>query len=823
MAVTLHAHTMSAVLSGNRGAVGVGIADITFNDDYTMTITLTDGSTYTSGNLRGAQGIPGIDAEYDGEELVITTGDHTETDGGDVSAIRVKGEARVIRDRITEEMALAEYPTRKIAGDLIHITDAAEAPLKSLSITLTPTQSGTGDPSPTNIRPISGVDSVVVSRTGKNLCDLSALAKGYYTDADFTITQATSAVFRSYKIYLKAGTYTFWFAKNVNVIRAIYDGSMKTNPATDVNTLTITATADGFVGISWRDTTSSTTNWDDTTPIQLEAGSVATEYESFGQTYSVSLPQTVYSGVVDVTGGTVTFTHAEIVLDGTEGWGYQDGMFYTGGKHASIAYPDGYCDTYKVVKSYAAMQSGDFVISSTTTVIRVKDSRYTDAASFQANIAQNPVKFIWQLATPQVIQLTPQEITTLLNENYIWANSGTLALTYHQKFDVRLTEAVAKVLPTETVTGDIVSITDGAEDIPVKALTIEVEPKQAGSGDPSPDNVRAISGWDAVNVVRTGKNLIDMKGLNHTSGTVTAMTFLKKGTYYVYQFSGSSAHNTSFYYSLDGTNKTIIPTTDDGYAVAALSSASYNRQKNMITLHQDCYFALSILGNASIGENPIDVMVTTDGTGYDSFPNNAGSLAYKDSMYEPYVSTTYPIPLPSTVYGGTLDVASGVMTVDRAMANLGDFTWTVSTSGRYSRFVSGNLVNVIEPTSASTEVTIAVCSQYKAVKFDTTYTANTDMVMSVTNVQSGASGKINIVDSRFDNVNDFKAAMDGVQFAYPLKNPYTITLDPTTISTLLGNNSIYADAGQVTVRYRADVGLYIDKRIAEVQALVLES
>ena len=42
-----------------RGEAGVGISSITFNSDYTMTITLTDGQTYTSASLRGPQGPQG--------------------------------------------------------------------------------------------------------------------------------------------------------------------------------------------------------------------------------------------------------------------------------------------------------------------------------------------------------------------------------------------------------------------------------------------------------------------------------------------------------------------------------------------------------------------------------------------------------------------------------------------------------------------------------------------------------------------------------------------------------------------------------------------
>lgn len=44
---------------GTPGAAGVGISNITFNSNYTMTITTTDGQTYTSESLRGATGATG--------------------------------------------------------------------------------------------------------------------------------------------------------------------------------------------------------------------------------------------------------------------------------------------------------------------------------------------------------------------------------------------------------------------------------------------------------------------------------------------------------------------------------------------------------------------------------------------------------------------------------------------------------------------------------------------------------------------------------------------------------------------------------------------
>lgn len=45
---------------GDTGATGVGIASTTLNSDYTLTIVLTDGTSYTTPSIRGAQGQQGI-------------------------------------------------------------------------------------------------------------------------------------------------------------------------------------------------------------------------------------------------------------------------------------------------------------------------------------------------------------------------------------------------------------------------------------------------------------------------------------------------------------------------------------------------------------------------------------------------------------------------------------------------------------------------------------------------------------------------------------------------------------------------------------------
>ena len=50
-----------------------------------------------------------------------------------------------------------------------------------------------------------------------------------------------------------------------------------------------------------------------------------------------------------------------------------------------------------------------------------------------------------------------------------------------------------------------------------------------------------------------------------------------------------------------------------------------------------------------------------------------------------------------------------------------------------------------------------------------------------------------------------------IQVKYPLATPVTYQLTAQQVSTLLGDNNIFADCGDVAVTYRADTQLYIQK------------
>ena len=66
--------------------------------------------------------------------------------------------------------------------------------------------------------------------------------------------------------------------------------------------------------------------------------------------------------------------------------------------------------------------------------------------------------------------------------------------------------AVRKILHTITSATGLVSFSTNLAE-PLEKCECEFSPVQSGSGDPSPDNVRPITGWTGIKVTRTGKNL----------------------------------------------------------------------------------------------------------------------------------------------------------------------------------------------------------------------------------------------------------------------------------------------------------------------------
>lgn len=195
------------------------------------------------------------------------------------------------------------YPSQ--TGSIITFNSQyAGLPLKSHTIALTATQSGSGTPSPDNVRTINGYSAISVSATGKNLVDIS----------DKTITQG-AYVINNVPTKLPSGDYvlSFNFSGNsssasfrVDDINgtAIFQTSFTTIEG--INVRYISLNSEGRFLKLFSNAVGTYSNF------QIENGRQATTYEPFGNTYTIQIGSTVYGGEYDARTGVLTVTQPSV-------------------------------------------------------------------------------------------------------------------------------------------------------------------------------------------------------------------------------------------------------------------------------------------------------------------------------------------------------------------------------------------------------------------------------------------------------------------------------------------------------------------------------
>ena len=184
-----------------------------------------------------------------------------------------------------------------------------------------PMQEGSGTPSPENIRPIKGRDSVRVERCGENLLDsVPELPIRIYKGSPNVVVRS---------VPLPAGQYTMKVRLDVTpggdaITNALIkyemaDGTEKyfvSKASNETSTTTAFETAIKAI------TVVNYGNIDgNITGISLVSGAAAGDFERYnGQTNTLTLPETVYGGEVDAVKGEGPDTWKLVILNGTESW-----------------------------------------------------------------------------------------------------------------------------------------------------------------------------------------------------------------------------------------------------------------------------------------------------------------------------------------------------------------------------------------------------------------------------------------------------------------------------------------------------------------------
>lgn len=373
---------------------------------------------------------------------------------------------------------------------------------------------------------------------------------------------------------------------------------------------------------------------------------------------------------------------------------------------------------------------------------------------------------------------------------------------------------VDSIFPVDTETGNPAVITDAFGGA-CKSLKLTLEPIQSGSGTPSPQNVRPISGRTQSVVTRCGKNVLpvtlaELKSMN-TSGTWNGDTYTRREVDFVV-LTDADGYVTGI--RVNGTAGAgnaflrLAPSTFDIPAGAVLdgcpSTGTYETYCIIAYKSDDATIAGTDSGSGvtfdtSVADSNVYIRV--------AMGTNVPNLLFKpmlrlasttDTTYEPYISESITRTYGATIYGGTDDV-----TGDGAIKTKDLYVPVVSSVG-YSPSAGCNYADCHSITIVEDSDTI--CNMYDQIPYGNT----------------GAEGKykvypsaITIYDNRFTDVATAQTILNGCQIVYPLYTPTSIPLTAQNITLLHGDNVLTTDADSIEASYNADIALYIDKKIAE--------
>lgn len=349
------------------------------------------------------------------------------------------------------------------------------------------------------------------------------------------------------------------------------------------------------------------------------------------------------------------------------------------------------------------------------------------------------------------------------------------------------------ILPTDTASGAVASFSDGTDLFPAKSVVVDIDPVQDLHGYDSP--------WPAG-----GKgNLIDVQDTTLTGTpikiadiTVTGKTYTASAD--ISDVVGTIGGRIRLQYALNGT--TVYSTNGiitSGRSIATLeipggaTDASVYLQRHTNATSVKFSNIMLELGDTATDYFPYSNICPISGW--------TGVNVVVSPTQDAQDGTTYPISWQSeagTVYGGTLDVVSGELIVDRASVDLGTLGWSnngtdnVYTTQLDKKSGSDNcLSSSLAKSAQGTIVSDMPNGSFK------TYANNANIAVKLTGI----------------TVSNAQTMLSSVQLVYELATPVTYHLTPTEVRTLLGQNNVWADTGDTEVVYKADVQRWVEKKL----------
>ena len=670
------------------------------------------------------------------------------------------------------------------SGEIVSFETDSEDIFTKLQVDLEPIQEGSGNPSPSNVRPIRGHSGVDVNVGGKNLFDpTSVMVKDSTLDGDtFTTNFINSSYYTSKSKVFPAGTYTVSITSD-NCYLIVYiereNGTRLflralTTSSPDRKFYTFTAEEE-FV-IRWGGNEPYGTY---TYKIQLELGSTATPYEPYQQPqtitqdFNVSLTPTStdttpysFKAVGDVYGDRLE----DKIVGGTVAWN-------------QLISSDSIRETRTVYGvTFTNNGDGSITLSGTATESSVNIGTVKGFAQNTKHIYFR--RYFSKGAMIQEVRhgIDNDQITFGIEEGV------TYDVTYYpQLFD--LTQMFGS-----TIADYIYSL----------------EQSQAGAGVAwfkklFPNDYYAYNAGELLSVEglqshdTVGFNQWDEEwesgGVNATNGTEYASSVRIRSDFI------EVLPNTKYYFRSDSTSTAyfwavIAYDSDKKY----ISDIGYNNNYEATTPN-GCKYIRLCLNEASLTH---DICINL------SDPSRNGE-------YEPYKKHSYPLDSFLTLRGIPKLDASNNLYYD------GDeYTSDGKAKRKYGIVDLGSLKWTYYPSETAFYCTINVMNRKNGNLLCSKYTKSLQGVSYLNNMefsyQSGADTTLWFKNTAYTDATAFKAAMSGVMLVYELATPTTETATPYTNPQIVSKygtleyvtNSIVPVGHKTTYLTRDIFGGYVD-------------
>ena len=333
----------------------------------------------------------------------------------------------------------------------------------------------------------------------------------------------------------------------------------------------------------------------------------------------------------------------------------------------------------------------------------------------------------------------------------------------------------------DTATGNPVTFeTDLAK--PLKSLVANFLPVQS-PGTPSPDNILPITGWDAVNVFHTGKNLLELSQSNVDRGAYNLI--YTEGKISVNSVGGGSSDYVLFKQKFPAGTYTMKGVPSGGVAsLRALSDKAITGWT--FNAYYNAYYKDSVSNSLTFTETEefsIGIVLTTGTSGVEGAISDIQlEVGQTATAYEPYISPSeYSAAFPSTIYGGYVDLVTG-----EVWANVGYLlknTADMNNGEDYPGWKQSGVEDIV-----GTNVNRLLES------IKTNVTPVSSLAVGANTAYNGDVLYLN--KSYFNKTQtEWIALAIDVQFIIPLPSPVLITtLTPQQINAIKGNNTVWSDA-----------------------------